>query len=73
MKAQYNYDIFNTVFREECHTEENVAVIGTATTSCLKIRLYNLSFNVTYSVSYCQAGNPNDKYPVNTSQISRFV
>jgi len=39
IKARYNYDIFHTGFLEECDKEENVAVTGTATTSCSKIRL----------------------------------
>jgi hypothetical protein len=72
IKAQYNYDIFNSGFLEECEKKENVAVTGTATTSCLKIRFYNFC-PMWYSRSHCQAGNPNDKYRVNTSQRFRFV
>lgn len=51
----------------------NVAVTGTATTSCLKIRFYNVLSNATYFPSHCQVGNSNDKYTVNTSQRSRFI
>ena len=60
-KAQYNYDIFKTGFLEECDKEENVAVTGAATTSCLKISLYNVLSNVTYSPSHRQVGTPMTK------------
>jgi len=62
----HNYYIYIIGFLEDCVKEENVIKIG-VTTSCLKRRLYNVSFNITYSPSR-QTG-----VPVNTSHGSRFV
>jgi len=58
INAKYYYYISNKGLLEECDKEENLEVTGAAASSCLKIRLYNLVSNVTYSPSHRHASAP---------------
>jgi len=65
--------IFKTVLLMECDKEENVAVSGADTTSCVKKKFVKPIVQCYVFAQSPPGRSPSDKYPVNPSQRSRFV